>query len=114
MALIEVYNTTNNPVVYGDGQVLGGLERMSVEESLVSDALKSGAVRIARSRQMFIEAPTPTPVVDSAATETDVPLNPEKPSGDAEKKSSVDEGSSAPTPATIRKTRRPRKSSVKE
>lgn len=114
MAIVEVYNTTNNPVVYGDGQVLGGLERMKVEESLVADALKSGAVRIARPKQMLFPEATPTSVVDSVVAKTDVPLNTEETSGDAEKKSSVDEGSSAAKPATIRKTRRPRKSSVKE
>jgi len=118
MALVEVYNTTTNPVVYGDGQVLGGLERMTVEESLVADALKRGVVRIARPRPVLVspvEDSAPPPVVDSEPAQTDVPLKqPSKPSGTTVKKSSVDEGLSVEKPATIRKTRRPRKSPVKE
>ena len=117
MALIEVYNTTTGPVVYGDGQVIGGLERMKVEESLVADALQRGLLRVARSKPVAAtKVVVAEPVVDSQATQSDVPLNPveSKPSGDTDETSSVDEGSTAKKPATISKTRRPRKSPVKE
>jgi hypothetical protein len=125
MALMQVYNTTNTPVVYGDGKIVGGLEWAIVDDALVQAELENRTLiirdkpRNSRFTEPVVEiAPestwVPTPEIaaeDSSEPEIVVPSNtaeeetPE-PAVESVVESPVDTAATPAKPATMRKTRR--------
>lgn len=114
MAFISVYNPKPFPVIYGNGQTIGGLEWATVDEDLVQDYLATKRLIIPNTVVQpqidpVEENAEETSIGDSSEEETDV-------SSDAASDSEVvedmvdDAPSDAPAepekPATIRKSRR--------
>ena len=117
MALVSVYNTGVNPVIYGDGQTIAGLSWQSVEQELVQEYLDERVLilvkdRGARFRPVVEQENQPEATLpdNSEAVETDVPFEaPEEVLASAqehEEVSTVDTPPNTPKPATMRKTRR--------
>lgn len=121
MSSIEVYNTTNNPIIYGDGKTIAGLEWVVVEENQVRAFIDEGTLRV-RTKPRYApvispvvdQTPEPEPktsVEDSSATESVVPSNTAEETTPAETtetvaESPVDTAATKDKPATMRKTRR--------
>jgi hypothetical protein len=122
MAQIEVYNPKVAPVIYGDGQTIGGLEWAFVEEELVLDHLsENNLILVDRNaspeNDQTQENTEEVSTDDSSIEESEVSSDLENKSDVAE--DSVDDApSDAPTTteeaATISKPRRKRTTTERE
>lgn len=114
MAQIEVYNPRAVPVIYGDGQTIGGLEWAMVEEELVQGHLEDGALIIpqhvpAIESEPISETPEEVSIDDSSEDETDVSsdlANEEDVAEDSDEDAPSDAPTTDEETATIRKSRR--------
>ena len=113
MAHIEVYNPKAVPVIYGDGQTIGGLEWATVEEGLVQDHLANKHLIIPKTNVVESEPNTETieevSIDDSTEAETDVSsdlANEQEVVEESDKDAPSDAPPVTEEPATIRKSRR--------
>lgn len=124
MAVVHVYNTGVNPVIYDDGKTIGGLEWHSVEQELVQEYLDAGILITKQNRvepsaiipEPVLEAPAEIPsespetvaADNSEAVETNVVSETEEVPAEVVESgevSTVDAPPETPSPATMRKTR---------
>lgn len=116
MPLVEVYNTTNSPVIYGDGKTIAGLEWVTVEEDEVRQHIDNGTLIFRRNRNQVLaaaeqELAVEIPAEDSSEPETVVPSNTADETTPGEESETVvelpvDTAATKAKPDTMRKTRR--------
>ena len=115
MANVEVYNPKAVPVVYGNGRTIGGLEWAVVDEDLVSEFLADKRLIVAKPRpympeeEVVVEIVQESSIDDSSAGETDVSSDTaiqQDVAEDSEQDAPSDAPLVAEETATIRKSRR--------
>lgn len=131
MAKVRVFNPNIGPVVFGNGQSIGGQSFQYCEQADVQALINEGVLLLKEKPSAPAPAEEPAPVitpvaelpsiddssleVSAVSSEVAEPEPTEEGTSDTEEDESlVDKPSTVPTPATISKNRRRKSPSAKE